>query len=227
MYATIVPMFPYLKTLVKLALGRGVQKSYSQFGEDSIVLSLLKKEKGVYVDVGAYHPTLYSNTYALYRRGWHGLTIDPNKSMVALQKLVRPRDTSVVAAIGESGTGTYYRYSDGAFNTFDKAEADTRTRNTYLNLLGRDIVPFHPLRDILKDQKITSIDFLTIDVEGKDLEVLQSHDWAIPTTVIAVEDETFVADTPDASATYRYLKEKGYVLVGLSGLTLTWKKAGK
>jgi hypothetical protein len=54
-----------LKTFVKLILNRGVG---SQFGEDKVLLTILPK-KGRYVDVGAYHPHLYSNTYALYRGG--------------------------------------------------------------------------------------------------------------------------------------------------------------
>jgi FkbM family methyltransferase len=217
-------MFSYLKAVTKLVLGRGVRKSYGQFGEDAVIQALLKKQKGTYVDVGAYHPTLYSNTYALYKRGWRGLTIDPNKNMTRLHTLLRPRDTSITAAIGEIGTGTYYRYSDGAFNTFSTSDAEERKKNSYLKLLGTDEVSFRPLRDILGENKIKQIDFLNIDVEGKDFEVLQTHDWSIPTHVIAVEDDTFDIRNPAQSKTYTFLTDKGYTLVALAGVTLIWKK---
>ena len=75
-------MKDFAKTLLKLVLGRGTFRSYSQFGEDALVNSLFRNKKyGIYVDVGAYHPILYSNTYALYRRGWRGFAIDPNPSL--------------------------------------------------------------------------------------------------------------------------------------------------
>lgn len=217
-------MFDYLKAVAKLLLGRGVRKSYGQFGEDAVIQALIKKAKGTYVDVGAYHPTLYSNTYALYRRGWHGVTIDPNKDMIRLHTLIRPRDTSIHTAIGESGVGTYYRYSDGAFNTLSTADSEERKKNSYLKLLGTDEVTFQSLGDILKEQKISEIDFLNIDVEGKDFEVLQSHDWSIPTHVIAVEDDGFKIQNASVCKTYSLLSEKGYELIGLAGVTLIWKK---
>ena len=217
-------MFDYLKAVAKLILGKGVRKSYGQFGEDAIIQAVLKKENGFYVDVGAYHPTLYSNTYALYRRGWHGLTIDPNKDMIQLHTKLRPRDTTVTAGVGENGTGTYYRYSDGAFNTFSKSDAEERMNNTYLTLLGKDEVQSRPLRDVLDEQKITEIDFLNIDVEGKDFEVLATHNWSIPTKVIAVEDDAFDITNPTQSKTYAFLTEKGYELIGFAGVTLIWRK---
>jgi len=217
-------MFEYFKTIAKLMLGRGVRKSYGQFGEDAIIQSLLKEQTGVYVDVGAYHPTLYSNTYALYRRGWRGFTIDPNKDMTRLRSQVRPRDTSINVAVGENGSGTYHRYSDGAFNTFSATDAEDRKNNSYLTLLGTDVVLFRPLRDILKEHKVTEIDFLNIDVEGKDFEVLETHDWSISTSIIAVEDDSFDISKPVQSKTYTLLSGKGYKLVGFAGVTLIWEK---
>src|SRR3989344_4572766 len=55
------------------------KRSYSQSGEDMILRSIFDdKKEGFYVDVGAFHPKLYSNTYYFYKRGWRGINIEPN-----------------------------------------------------------------------------------------------------------------------------------------------------
>ncbi len=74
-------VYHILRTIAKLILGRGVRTSYGQFGEDAVVQAMLKSREGFYVDVGAFDPVLYYNTYALYRSGWFGIVIDPNSDM--------------------------------------------------------------------------------------------------------------------------------------------------
>jgi|SRR3989344_2775804 len=216
--------YALLKALAKLLLKRGVRESYGQFGEDAFIQSLVKHiTNGVYVDVGAYHPTLYSNTYGLYTKGWRGVAIDPNHAMRPLFRVLRPHDTFVCAAIGEGGSGQYYRFNDGAYNTFDEAEAIKRKGLRWLKFLGASPVAFKPLAEILTEQKITHIDFLNIDVEGRDLQVLESHNWSIQPTVIAIEDDSFNPSQPTASPVYNFLSGKGYILAGFCGLTLVWK----
>jgi hypothetical protein len=51
---------------------------YSQEGEDLIASRLFPNQStGFYVDIGAHHPTRFSNTYLLYTKGWRGINIDP------------------------------------------------------------------------------------------------------------------------------------------------------
>jgi FkbM family methyltransferase len=214
---------PYsiVKTLAKLLLGRGVHPFYSQSGEDAIVQSALKSKSGVYVDVGAYHPILYSNTYALYRRGWTGVVIDPNTLFKRLYDIFRPKDRFVQSGIAEEeGTLLYHRFNDAAYNTFDVASAKEYEGLRWLRLIGTDEVAVRPLSAVLAEKGVTHIDFLNVDVEGKDLEVLRSHDWNIPTLMIAVEDRNFNSDEPHLSPTYVFLRDKGYVLSGLTRDTL-------
>lgn len=214
-----------LKARLKLFLGKGVHVSYSQFGEDLIAQTVLKEKTGVYVDVGAYHPTLYSNTYGLYMRGWRGVAIDPNPAMSALYKALRPQDVFVCAAVGTKGIGTYHSFSDGAYNTLDEKEAEIRKNLPRLTHLGSTEIPFKPLAQILQEQRMSRIDFLNIDVEGKDLEVLMSHDWSLPPKVIAVETHSFNPDVPEQNPIYTFLRSKGYSLIGFSGLTLVWQRS--
>ena len=195
------------KTYLKLILRKGVQKSYSQYGEDLILRPLLKGDSGFYVDVGCYHPVLYSNTYKLYTQGWKGIVIDPNSHLKKLFSIFRPRDTFVHAGVGVSSEQTYFEFSDGAYNTFDAQVADGYKKKT--TLIASYPAKIRPLSEILAG--IEHIDLLNVDVEGMDLEVLKSYDWKVMPKVIVIE-------ALPGSPAYEYLSEKGYVLVGLTEL---------
>jgi len=217
-------IFEYCKTILKLFIERGVRKSYGQFGEDAFIQALLKNIKtGMYCDVGAYHPVLYSNTYGLYKRGWKGIVIDPNNSFSLLYKLLRPRDKFVNSAVGKEGKRIYHIFSDPAYNTLNKNEAEKTCALPHVFLLSKKEVRVRPLHEILKENNISAIDFLNIDVEGNALEVLRLYDWSIRPRVIAVEDENFSPDNPDNSLVYNFLRSKDYILKGMCGLTLIWK----
>lgn len=216
-----------VRMYLKLGLGYGVKHSYSQFGEDSIVAALLRSRKGVYVDVGAFHPVQYSNTYALYRRGWHGLVIDPSPMSEILFRILRPRDTFVRCAVGPYGEGIYHSFSDGAYNTLSSDKADKVKEKLSAAKLSSTTVVIRPLAAILAEHNIMRIDFLSVDAEGMDRAVLESHDWKILPRVIAVEDDGFDTDRAAESAIYQLLRSKGYHMVGLSGPTCVYSYVEK
>ena len=189
-----------IKTFIKLLLGRGIG---SQFGEDEVLVSLLPA-KGTYVDVGAYHPHLYSNTYRLYRKGWSGVAIDPNPDMRILWRLFRHRDPFINCAIGNKGTAVYYMHRDPAYNGFVQQGSNP--------LVGTKIIEVRPLSHFLK----APIDLLNIDCEGMDYEVLQTHDWAISPSVIAIEAQ-------EHGPAHQLLLSRGYELYAKKGLTLIFR----
>ena len=222
----IPTLIQYARAVLKLILRKGVCTSYGHQGEDAVLQATLKWVKnGTYVDVGAYHPVLYSNTYAFYKKGWNGIVIDPNSDMQKLYGLMRPRDVFVHSAVGQTvEEKTYYMFADGAYNSFDETRARSWKETRGLEVKETRTISFKPLAQILKEQNIAKIDFLNIDVEGLDFEVLKTHDWNIETRVIAIEDETFNADKPGENEIYAYLHAKGYALIGLVGLTLLFGK---
>ena len=72
----------------------------SQFGEEKKIIKLFKENfKGVYVDLGCFHPTRSNNTYKLYKRGWKGLNVDLNPLSIELFNFARPRDINICEAI--------------------------------------------------------------------------------------------------------------------------------
>lgn len=79
--------------LVKRILSNDAILTYSQTGEDRIVMDLLAGiRNGFYVEVGSNDPTHFSNTFALYCKGWRGITIDENTSLVEKHRRLRNDD---------------------------------------------------------------------------------------------------------------------------------------
>lgn len=78
------------------------QLSFSQEGEDLILQRLLAdRPPGFFVDVGAYHPIRFSNTYVLYRQGWRGINIDATPGAMRLFSEVRSEDINLEAFVAE------------------------------------------------------------------------------------------------------------------------------
>ena len=161
--------------------------SFSQYGEDVLLHSLVPQQRGFYVDVGAYHPWRSSNTYRLYLRGWNGITVEPNIDTAALFRRMRPRDTHLTLGISEKPSKlTYHRFKDAINNTFDVARG-AKLKEDLVEKIEVDCIP---LRDLVSAHcSGTDIDLLSVDCEGLDREVLASLDWnATRPTVVIVED---------------------------------------
>ena len=94
---------------------RSMSISYSQLGEDLSIVRILKQKgirKGYYIDIGAFHPVRYSNTYRLYLTGYSGIVVDPNTTFTDLWAKYRPRDKFVKCAISATGDSLFYHKSN-------------------------------------------------------------------------------------------------------------------
>lgn len=202
------------KIIEKFSSVSGGAIHYSQEGEDLILARLLgEKKNGFFVDVGAHHPTRFSNTYALYRRGWRGINIDATPgSMSAFEKL-RPDDVNLEMAISDrSESFVFSMFQEGALNTFDRELAQSYLESGWALAGTVELVPL-TLKQVLDkylkpDQKI---DLLSIDVEGEDLGVLRSNDWSKYCPEVVIIE---ALDTPlerlDESPVVFFLKEQGF-----------------
>ena len=191
--------------------------SYSAFGEDRLILKLLESRgRGFYVDVGCHHPIDYSNTYALYQRGWRGIAIDPDPVAIAAFRATRPRDIPCQCAIGlEAGEAILHLFNDRSMNTLDAASFARFKAKPRKRHLGDIRVERRPLAAVLAEllPPGEAVDFLNVDCEGTDLEVLRSNDWSRHRpALIAVEDFSLDLAESAASPIHRYLRERGYRL---------------
>ena len=191
--------------------------SFAQYAEDLILYHMSPQREGFYVDVGAYHPRQFSNTYKLYLKGWSGITIEPNPDAARAFHAIRPRDRHLTLGIaGEASTLTYYRFSNAEENTFDPAWAAGKGAAA---AIAQVPVACQPLNEIFATHCAgRPVDLLSIDCEGRDFEVVQSLDWQRyrPTVVIVEDIEQFDAgiwDTQAACGSIRsYLTRQDYAL---------------
>ena len=97
-------------------------------------------------------------------------------------------------------------------------------------LLGTRQIPVKPLRDVLTEHLPSgqSIDFMTVDVEGLDLQVLRSNDWErFRPRLILAEDATVITLNDARNAPHcQYLESVGYTVIGKAALTMFFVAAG-
>jgi FkbM family methyltransferase len=194
--------------------------SFSQFGEDLAIEELIGKlgiERGFYVDVGAFDPVVFSNTLLLFRRGWSGINIDVEEEKIGRFRRFRPRDWNVVCGVSKvAGRKTFGRYADAPTTRM------ITSRDTH-SVLGDEVidtfeVQTKPLQSILDESPFRAkrIDFLNIDCEGADLEVLQSLDFAIHQPRVVAVEALDIAAERDICA---FMRPKGYEMTHHLGLT--------
>lgn len=189
---------------------RHVRRSFSQRQEDLILDRLLDHAKhGYYVDIGANDPVHLSNSFHFYLKnnGWEGLAIEPDPRKCATFATVRPRDTILNIGIGErEQIMPFYRFAEDKISTFSKKQAEASVA------LGKKLVDTikircRPLKTVLAELNCRQrIDFMSVDTEGFDLQVLESNDWKkYRPRLIVVE-----SDAPEIEA---FLAKRQYELV--------------
>ena len=187
---------------------------YSQEGEDVLLARILPSEEtGYFVDIGAHHPLRFSNTYALYRKGWRGINLDATPGSMEVFKKLRPEDINIECAVSDADNPmTFHVFKEGALNTFDASLAKEYVDSGWPLECTVEIRP-RTLSSILDEHLPAGkhIDLLNIDVEGEEMGVLRSNNWhSYRPDLIILE----VLATPFASLkthpTVVYLADKGY-----------------
>lgn len=201
---------------------------YSQNGEDLILNRFLdNKKEGFFVDVGAHHPIRFSNTFLFYKKGWSGINIDAMPGSMAAFNKIRPKDINVEKGIAlKNDKLTFYQFNESALNTFSKEEAFSKNKDGY-KIIKRNLIEVDTLENILdKYMPInTKIDFLNIDAEGKDEEVLISNNWVkYKPSYILVEILREVYLGKNNSSIKKFLKTKGYIPINKIYDTYIFKK---
>jgi FkbM family methyltransferase len=193
----------------------GARISFSQEGEDLILERFFEgRNEGFYIDVGAHHPIRFSNTQLFYLKGWRGVNIDAAPGSMEAFNRLRKRDINIEAAISNGCVElNYYLFNEPALNTFNKERAEFLIKNTEYKLKRTVSVLTQPLSQILASNIAIGqkIDFLTIDAEGLDYEILLSNDWKrFRPYILLIENTGGTLDTMEDSAEYNFLKSLNY-----------------
>jgi FkbM family methyltransferase len=201
---------------------------FSQEGEDLILETFFDGvKKGFFVDIGSYHPIKYSNTYLFYLKGWTGINIDARPESMKIFNQIRPNDINLELAVGgKEETLSYYMFDEPALNGFSKEISEDRNKNTPFKIQKIVGIPLKRLETIL-DENLphnTAIQFMSIDVEGLDLEVLQSNNWEkYKPFIMLVETSVVSQGLAMDSPIHLFLTEKGYELVAKTYRTSFYK----
>jgi len=201
-------------------------KSYSQEGEDMILRRIFEgARKGFYVDIGAHHPKRFSNTYYFYKQGWRGINIDATPdSMKAFDKS-RPADINIEAPVSSKKQNlTFYMFDEPALNGFSKQLSEQRSTNGQAYKIIRTIdIETVTLSEILSKHlpKGQLIDFMSIDVEGLDYDVLLSNDWSrFRPKIILVEIPNRSLEDLFKHEITKLLNSEGYVITSKTMYTV-------
>jgi FkbM family methyltransferase len=153
--------------------------SFAQNGEDVLLRRLFPEGTGFYIDVGAHDPLHDSVTKHFYDRGWHGINIEPGPAAFHRLRAVRDRDINLHLGISDrEGRQTFYEArSAGGCSTFEASAAEN-LRHRGLEIIERS-VPVTTLASICQRYVPPSraIDFLKIDAEFSERNVLAGGDW--------------------------------------------------
>jgi FkbM family methyltransferase len=153
--------------------------SYAQRYEDIHLLRALgDQQSGFYIDIGAGHPVYDNVSLAFYLRGWRGITVEPNPWLAELSAAVRPRDTRVAALVGAApGEATYYLVEDFHGLSTTVAQHAAAAKSEYGKASRSMSMPVTTLRTLCERHAPPTIEFLKIDVEGAERDVLLGGDW--------------------------------------------------
>ena len=143
--------------------------AYSHWGVDLIITKLLNsRNKGIYIDVGCHHPFLNNHTYLLYKSGWEGINIDVDYNSIDMFNFFRKSDVNIQTAVTDhkGEVDLFFYHNRAAKNTISKEFGSDAKEQKRINS--------DTLNNIIENSKFknSKIDFVSIDVEGNEMNVL-------------------------------------------------------
>jgi len=154
-------------------------------------LAFAGQTNGTYIDIGGGHPIAGNVSFWFYERGWCGVVAEPQEKLASLHRRLRPRDILIQSAIGRDLVQVEFHQVDRlhALSTTIKRHAEEASvRGASHRTL---LVPSISLAELCRQNALTSVDFLKIDVEGAESEVIAGADWQrFRPAVIVVESIT-------------------------------------
>ena len=154
--------------------------SYAQNFEDVMLARALgDRAAGFYVDIGACHPDTGSVTRHFYELGWSGINVEPMEAPFAELTASRSRDINVRAAIASY---------DGELAIYEGPTVGESSALRPYDTAQPTVVPCMTLASLCRKHVRQPIDFLKIDVEGLERDVIAGGDWmAFRPTIVVIE----------------------------------------
>jgi len=152
--------------------------SYAQRLEDyHLDLVFADRQTGFYVDVGAGHPVADNVTFWFYLKGWCGLVIEPQQRLADLYAHIRPRDITVRGLAGRHDGEADFHVVDRLHGLSTTLESHAQAAAALGTTFSTVKAPVRTLASLCTEHGIVAVDFLKIDVEGAEADVLAGADF--------------------------------------------------
>jgi FkbM family methyltransferase len=154
--------------------------SYAQRFEDFHLWRCFDGEPaGFYVDIGGGHPVYDNVSFAFYLAGWRGIVVEPNPALAALTRAVRPRDRLFEGLCGASvGAATLYLQREFHGLSTTVAEHARAAESEVGRSAEMVTLPMTTLADLCAQRAAATFEFLKVDVEGAEADVLRGADFS-------------------------------------------------
>lgn len=200
--------------------------SYAQNMEDILLDRLFRGETGTYLDIGANHPLVDNNSYFFYSRGWRGLNLEPSPALQRLFLQERPEDLSLaVAASDADGERPFYEVVDcGGLSTMSAEIAAEHAARGHE--VREQRVAVRSVASLVEQYQIDPPEFVSIDVEGHEIEVLRGlplERWQ--PKVLVVESTLPMTNTSCHEAWEPLLLAHGYLFATFNGVNRFYLRA--
>jgi FkbM family methyltransferase len=196
--------------------------SYAQNHEDVLLARLFPPGlRGFYVDVGANDPLKNSITKHFYDLGWRGVNVEPASDPFKRLAEARPRDVNLNVGLSDhEGTLTLYEFPPdiSAVSTFSEEQAEWH-REAGLASIGQPVTVTTLAKVLEEHVADVTVDFLSIDVEGHERQVLVGGDWdRFRPRVVIVESTQPATTIPTHEQWEDVLLGAGYLFAAFDGL---------
>ncbi len=208
----------WIYKIQKIYKNKKPNNHYAEFAEDVMVNRIFKNmDTGFYVDIGAYHPFKGSLTHNLYAKGWNGINFDLSKISIDLFNIARSRDININCAISDFTGETFY-YENSAINQ----------QNSLINQNPNQKkikVKSYQLNEILILNNVNNVDYINIDTEGNELNILKGIDFTkIKPYLFTIEDNSFDFNDAIKKEKITFMAQKNYQLINIIGVTMFFVK---
>ena len=210
----IYKLYLYFNIFVRYRFLKRNKKTFSQFGEDLFVKNFFEKqENGKYVDLGAFHPMRLSNTFLLYKKGWSGTNIDLNPITIDLFNIARSNDKNICCLLADKNNILRDVYFE------DWSAASSLSKND--NLKNKKQMKTRTFESLINHD----FDFLNIDLEGHDYEILQTINFnKFNPKLICIE---ILKNCADKENIFKYMDQNNFIFLKNLGPSFFFKREFK
>lgn len=198
-----------------------MNKFYSQSGEDFILNEIFKgQESGFFVEVGCIDGRRFSNTLHFEEKSWKGICVEAHAGYIEMLRKNRPNSIICHCAAAEKEEdAVFYANARGSLSTLDRSQENKLKREfgKYFTGFEEQQIRKRRLDSIFAECGVKEIDFMSLDIEGSEVEALRGIDFSkFKPTVLLVE-----SDSPEhRKALENILRPAGYSEIGNIGVNV-------